>query len=274
MAYSNDWTVTDNPADHSKFKNVPAAVRKVRTDVQERLDALLYGFISGETEEAFKKLYAKVQASDPTVAAGYSALYCKTVSGKAEWFLGTEDAVVTQITSLGKLLVSALTIASGALGDLFYHDGTNIVRLAGNTTTSKKFLYQTGNGSVSAAPAWGATPKKFLVWHIPSDISTGTQKSARFYMPFAGTISKARAYLKTAPTGADVLIDLNKNGSTIWSTQANRLTVSAAANTGSQTSFNTTTFVADDYIDIDIDQVGSTEPGEDLTVQLEFEVTG
>lgn len=40
------------------------------------------------------------------------------------------------------------------LGDIEYHDGSNGVRLAGNTTTTKKFLRQTGNGSVSAAPAW------------------------------------------------------------------------------------------------------------------------
>jgi hypothetical protein len=36
-----------------------------------------------------------------------------------------------------------------------YHNGTNNVRLAGSTSATKKFLTQTGNGSVSAAPAWG-----------------------------------------------------------------------------------------------------------------------
>lgn len=40
------------------------------------------------------------------------------------------------------------------LGDTAYHNGTNNVRLAGNTTTTKKYLAQTGNGTVSAAPTW------------------------------------------------------------------------------------------------------------------------
>lgn len=40
------------------------------------------------------------------------------------------------------------------LGDTIYHDGTNPVRLAPNTTTTKKFLRQTGTGTVGAAPAW------------------------------------------------------------------------------------------------------------------------
>ncbi len=42
------------------------------------------------------------------------------------------------------------------LGDLIYSDGTDNVRLAGNTTTAKRFLTQTGTGSVSAAPGWNA----------------------------------------------------------------------------------------------------------------------
>ena len=40
------------------------------------------------------------------------------------------------------------------IGDLIYSNGTDNVRLAGNTTTTKKFLRQTGTGTVSAAPAW------------------------------------------------------------------------------------------------------------------------
>jgi hypothetical protein len=41
------------------------------------------------------------------------------------------------------------------LGDIIYEDATPTpVRLAGNTTTTKKFFTQTGNGSISAAPGW------------------------------------------------------------------------------------------------------------------------
>jgi len=40
------------------------------------------------------------------------------------------------------------------LGDTIFHNGTDNVRLAGNTTTAKQYLSQTGNGTVSAAPSW------------------------------------------------------------------------------------------------------------------------
>ncbi len=43
------------------------------------------------------------------------------------------------------------------LGDLEYESGANTAaRLPGNTSATKNFLTQTGNGTVSAAPAWAA----------------------------------------------------------------------------------------------------------------------
>lgn len=42
-----------------------------------------------------------------------------------------------------------------ATGDTLYSSATNTLsKLSGNTTTTKKFLNQTGNGTVSAAPVW------------------------------------------------------------------------------------------------------------------------
>lgn len=47
-----------------------------------------------------------------------------------------------------------------ALGDILYSGATNsLSRLAGNTTTTRNFLRQTGTGSVSAAPAWDTVTK-------------------------------------------------------------------------------------------------------------------
>ena len=47
-------------------------------------------------------------------------------------------------------------LSSYTLGDTVYSSAANTLSaLAGNTTTTKKFLTQTGTGSVSAAPAWG-----------------------------------------------------------------------------------------------------------------------
>lgn len=46
------------------------------------------------------------------------------------------------------------------LGDIIYEAaGPTATRLAGNTTTTKNFLSQTGNGTVSAAPSWSTVTK-------------------------------------------------------------------------------------------------------------------
>lgn len=59
--------------------------------------------------------------------------------------------------------VTSLNVLT-TLGDTLYHDGTSNQRLAGNTSATKKFLSQTGTGSVSAA----------TVWDVPAGVSSET----------------------------------------------------------------------------------------------------
>jgi len=104
---------------------------------------------------------------------------------------------------------------------------------------------------------------------ITGTLTTGTNLTNAIIIIGAQTITKAYAYCKTAPTGADLLIDINLNGTSIWSTtQANRLTIAASATSGTQTSFDTTALTDEDIITVDIDQVGSTIAGADLTIIL------
>jgi hypothetical protein len=100
-------------------------------------------------------------------------------------------------------------------------------------------------------------------------LSVGTGK-AKFYVPGAITLGNVRASVSTAPTGADITIDVNKNGTTVFTTQTNRPKIFAGQTLVSTSTPNITTLVAGDYITVDIDSVGSLNPGKDLTVQIEF----
>lgn len=82
------------------------------------------------------------------------------------------------------------------------------------------------------------------------------------------TIVKIYASVKTAPTDADLIIDINKNGTTIWSTQANRITITDGTTSSTQSSINTTSLSEGDELTIDLDQIGSTVEGADLTVAI------
>lgn len=91
----------------------------------------------------------------------------------------------------------------------------------------------------------------------------------RYYINNNATITGVRASVDTAPTGSSILVDVNKNGTTIFTTQANRPTIAASGFTsGLVTNMNVTSVSAGDYITIDIDQIGSTIAGSNLTVQL------
>lgn len=108
-----------------------------------------------------------------------------------------------------------------------------------------------------------------FAWYVAGTLATGANQGPRYVVPQAMTIVKAWLIVRTAPTGANLLIDINKNGTTIWTTQGNRGSIVATATTGNTTTFDVTSLTAGDYLDLDTDQVGSTVAGVDLTVVLE-----
>lgn len=81
--------------------------------------------------------------------AAASTLFLGNASGDASW--GT-------INLLSAYHADTLT-GSPVLGDLIVANSTpKWAKLAGNTTTTKKFLSQTGNGTISALPVWDTAP--------------------------------------------------------------------------------------------------------------------
>jgi hypothetical protein len=73
-----------------------------------------------------------------------------------------------------------------ALGDILYAAASGAgSRLAGNTTTTKKFLTQTGTGSASAAPAWGT----IVSTDLPASITSSTTGNAATATMLASTPS-------------------------------------------------------------------------------------
>jgi hypothetical protein len=90
---------------------------------------------------------------------------------------------VSQILDVNPVLTTqgGTNIETYTLGDTLYASATNtLAKLTGNTTTTQKFLTQTGTGSASAAPIWKALS--------PSDINT---QYGAFYFDYSTTISIA-----------------------------------------------------------------------------------
>lgn len=126
--------------------------------------------------------------------------------------------------------------------------------------------YTGGGGGTIYIPITAALPGPRVV---------GNDLTNWYIVPVGLTFTAAYVVCKTGPTGANLILDIQKstnNGSTftsLWSvTPSNKPTVAAGSVAGSTTSFDTTTANAGDELRFDIDQVGSTVAGSDITLLL------
>jgi hypothetical protein len=128
-------------------------------------------------------------------------------------------------TFAGLNLTSALTVANGgtglsscALGNVMYGNGTNsMTLLPGNTSTSRLFFTQTGDGVNSAAPAW--------ISIAASDL--GTTLSPQFASIGLGTAAINDAFLVTSSrtaTSAATTWHIRTTGTTTASSTTTLLT--------------------------------------------------
>jgi hypothetical protein len=79
-------------------------------------------------------------------------------------------------------------------------------------------------------------------------------------------ISKVRVAASTAPTGSALIVDVKKNGTSIFPTAA-KPQIAAGANTGTAVP-DTTSWLDGEYLTVDVTQVGSTVAGSNLTVTV------
>jgi len=101
-----------------------------------------------------------------------------------------------------------------------------------------------------------------------TNISVGTNKFT-FRLPYGYKLLNIRGSLNTAPTGSDLIVDINKNGTSILSTKLSiNINEKTSITASTPVVISDTIFIDNDEITIDIDQVGSTIPGAGLKIIL------
>lgn len=159
-------------------------------------------------------------------------------------------------------------VPTGGYDGDFYLRTTNddlYQKLAGTWTVVANLKGSTGaTGSQGVQGVVGPLIASFSV----GGLLIATTYSFRWYPPASCTISGVRASVGTAPTGSSVIVDVNKNGTTIYTTQGNRPTIAAAGNTALGGTPDVTALTTSDYLSFDVDAIGSTTPGSNLTIQV------
>ena len=135
-------------------------------------------------------------------------------------------------------------------------------------------LWRAGAGVTTHDELEGVTSSQHHVKKISGVVfnlglaSVGS-KQAQALIPGNLTISVVKIYADVAPTGAALVVDVNKNGVTIFTTQANRPQIASGGHADDSGTPNVVNLAAGDRISVDVDQVGSTIPGgNDLLVVI------
>lgn len=142
-----------------------------------------------------KQIFSGNPALEITTGAVAGDVLTSDASGNATWQPGFTSPMTT-------------------LGDIIYENATPAAaRLAGNTTSTKNFLTQTGTGSVSASPAWGIIAASDLP-NQPWQFSPETYGAVGNGKVFADgvtngttTFTSATAGFTSADTGKHIMIN-------------------------------------------------------------------
>ena len=120
--------------------------------------------------------------------------------------------------------------------------------------------------------AWVGLSIVMYRFSIQGTLATGADVIPRLIFPHGGTIIRVDASVVTAPTGAAIRVDLENQGANSIFDTNDYVEIAAAATEGNSTDMEATHSVlaAGDYLTVDVDQVGSTIAGADLSVSIEM----
>ena len=211
------------------------------------------------------------------------------VSGTVTITSFNTTAVGTQI----KLHFDAACILTHHASDLILPSGANITTAAGDEAefieyasgdyrctsytkaSGKPVITDFANADINASAGIAVTKVAAMPYDIgftagfdgdmvKEDVAVATY--GEMVMARACTITGEVAYVDTAPTGATLIMDIMKNGTTIYASTKPLIAISA--NTHTVGVATTTALASGDRVTFKITQIGSSEPGEGVRFTL------
>ena len=172
------------------------------------------------------------------------------------------DSLRTPIIGISGLANAAKTDDNGRVS-IWVEDGYRAVEIYDRTETDLLI------DSIPDVSMISATVNFQYYVSAPDTYLTVGTSPLRVRLPHDYIVTEIRASLVEAATGANVIVDINVNGSSILST---KLTIDAGEKTSTTAAIpaviSTSSIVDDSELTFDIDQIGSTLPGTGLLVTL------
>ena len=116
----------------------------------------------------------------------------------------------------------------------------------------------------------GLFPARLIItFWVPGRLSVGICKSWVYFAPFDFTLDRVKCFARTPSNSEPIIVDVNANGTTIFTTQGNRPRIPAGQNIGPVTTPDITAISEGDILSLDVDQIGIVESGRNLTVEVD-----
>lgn len=275
VAFNGTANITVPAAGSTLTDNVPVTLG----GTGRATSTTAYGLIAaGTTATGAHQTLPAGATTEVLVGGGASALpVWTTASGSGAPVRATSPTLVTPALGTPSALVltnaTGLPVAGGGTGaatlaanNVLLGNGTSALQVVAPSTAGFRL---TSNGTT-----WQSVGDTYLLEFASSDettaITAGTTKFTT-RVRFAGTLTAVRASVTTAPTGSTIIIDVNKNGTTVLST---KLSIDASEKTSVTAAtpavISVSSFSDDDEVTIDFDQVGSTIAGTGVKIALYF----
>lgn len=187
-----------------------------------------------------------------------------------DWIMDERGFVVIRVNSPQVPTYLGCYVYTGKTGGVRTIAKTGSSALVGNVTLSEGTnitLTQVGQDISIASTATGSGKLQHR-WAANGPYRVGTDVDGAYISDTGFTITGVWIYRTVAGTASSTILDLNKNGTTMYSTQGNRPTI--AFNDGDKkvdcTLPDITSVAAGDVLTIDIDQIESGKPRDIILV--------
>ncbi len=206
----------------------------------------------GAAAKALRSLYLRTSLILKQAGFNYTVTWADPAQAVAVSIIDPGVAATQVILAHGAQTMANKTLTAPTIADLVNMPHDHSAASKGGLLTNTAF----GTG-------------KYFSVAIATHFEAGTLAvgvlAAEFVAPFAFTLRNATGRVKTAPTGDTLIVDVRINGTSIFALQSEMVSIVAAA---FQATSATTDYAVStgDVITYEVEQVGSTVAGADLTL--------